>query len=317
MQTRELGNSGIKVGPLAFGGNVFGWTADEATSFQLLDAFVDSGLNLIDTADVYSTWAPGHAGGESETVIGNWLKRTGKRDKVVIATKVGKPMPQDKKGLSAKYIRQAVEDSLRRLQTSYIDLYQSHEDDPNTPLEETASAFAALVSEGKVRALGASNFSAERLTAAIETSRRLGVPGYECLQPEYNLYAREKFETELRPVCEQYKLGVIPYFSLAAGFLTGKYRSEQDLSKSARGQGIRKYLNDRGSRILAALDEVSGKLHSTPARVALAWLIAQPAVSAPLVSATSVAQWKDLLPAMDLKLDSDSLARLSAASQVL
>jgi aryl-alcohol dehydrogenase-like predicted oxidoreductase len=317
MPGREIGNSGIKVGPLAFGGNVFGWTADESTSFQLLDAFVDSGLNLIDTADVYSTWVPGHVGGESETVIGNWLKKSGKRDKVVIATKLGKPMPGDKKGLSANYIRQAVEESLSRLQTSYIDLYQSHEDDPNTPLDETMTTFAALVSEGKVRAIGASNFSAERLTAAMETSKKLGLPGYQCLQPEYNLYAREKFESELRPVCEKSKLGVIPYFSLAAGFLTGKYRSEQDLSKSPRGQGIRKYLNDRGMRILAALDEVSGRLNSTPARVALAWLMNRPTVTAPLVSATSVAQWQDLLPAIDLDLDSASTALLSAASQPL
>jgi len=311
---RELGRSGIKVGVLAFGGNVFGWTADESTSFQLLDAFIDSGLNLIDTADVYSTWGSGHVGGESETVIGNWLKKSGKRDKVVIATKVGKPMPPDRKGLSRKYIEQAVEDSLRRLQTDYIDLYQSHEDDPNTPLEETLAAFDDLVKKGKVRAIGASNYSGARLSQAMQLSRDSHLARYESLQPEYNLYAREKFERELQPVCEREGLGVIPYFSLAAGFLTGKYRSEQDLSKSPRGQGIKKYLNDRGHRILSALDTVAKNIGATPAQVALAWLIAQPTITAPLVSATSVAQWKQLLPAANLKLGQDALAALQSGS---
>ncbi len=311
---RELGHSGISVGPLAFGGNVFGWTADEATSFQLLDSFVDSGLNLIDTADVYSTWAPGHSGGESETVIGNWLKKTGKRNKVVIATKVGKPMPPDRKGLSRTYIMQAAEDSLRRLQTDHIDLYQSHEDDPNTPLDETLAAFGELIQQGKVRAIGASNYSGARLDEAMKVSRDRGLARYETLQPEYNLYAREKFETDMLPVCKKHGLGVLPYFSLAAGFLTGKYRSENDLSKSPRGQGIRKYLNDRGSRILSALDEVSGARNATPAQVALAWLIAQPTVVAPLVSATSVMQWKELVPAVDLKLTNEEMNVLQAAS---
>ncbi len=311
---RELGHSGISVGPLAFGGNVFGWTADEATSFQLLDSFVDSGLNLIDTADVYSTWAPGHSGGESETVIGNWLKKTGKRNNVVIATKVGKPMPTDRKGLSRTYIMQAAEDSLRRLQTDHIDLYQSHEDDPNTPLDETLAAFGELIQQGKVRAIGASNYSGARLDEAMKVSRDRGLARYETLQPEYNLYAREKFETDMLPVCKKHGLGVLPYFSLAAGFLTGKYRSENDLSKSPRGQGIRKYLNDRGSRILSALDEVSGARNATPAQVALAWLIAQPTVVAPLVSATSVMQWKELVPAVDLKLTNEEMNVLQAAS---
>lgn len=311
---RELGHSGISVGPLAFGGNVFGWTADEATSFQLLDSFVDSGLNLIDTADVYSTWAPGHRGGESETVIGNWLKKTGKRNRVVIATKVGKPMPTDRKGLSRTYIMQAAEDSLRRLQTDHIDLYQSHEDDPNTPLDETLAAFEELIQQGKVRAIGASNYSGARLDEAMKVSHDRGLARYETLQPEYNLYAREKFETDMLPVCKKHGLGVLPYFSLAAGFLTGKYRSENDLSKSPRGQGIRKYLTDRGSRILSALDEVSGARNATPAQVALAWLIAQPTVVAPLVSATSVMQWNELVPAVDLKLTNEEMNVLQAAS---
>ena len=310
---RELGESGIKVGQLAFGGNVFGWTADQATSFHLLDAFVGSGLNLIDTADVYSTWAPGHSGGESETVIGNWLKSTGKRDKVVIATKVGKPMPAGK-GLSRKYIEQAVEDSLRRLQTDYIDLYQSHEDDPNTPLEETMTAFDALVKTGKVRAVGASNYSGSRLTEALQVSDRQNVVRYTTLQPEYNLYSRARFETELLPVCRQEGLDVLPYFSLAAGFLTGKYRSEQDLAKSPRGNGIKKYLNDRGRSILAALDKVAQAHRATPAQVSLSWLMAQPTIVAPLVSATSVAQWEQLIPALELQLTHDDMRALDIAS---
>lgn len=311
---RELGHSGIKVGVLAFGGNVFGWTADEPTSFQLLDAFVDTGFNLIDTADVYSTWVSGHTGGESETIIGKWLKQSGKRDKVVIATKVGKPMGPDRKGLSRKYIEQAVEDSLRRLQTDYVDLYQSHEDDPNTPLEETLAAFGDLVAKGKVRAIGASNYSGARLTEAMQVSKSRNLARYETLQPEYNLYAREKFETDLLPVAKREGLGVIPYFSLASGFLTGKYRSEQDLSKSARGQGIKKYLNDRGLRILGALDQVAKSRAATQAQVALAWLIAQPTIVAPLVSATSVAQWRELVPAAELKLSQEDLEALKTAS---
>lgn len=310
---RELGNSGIKTGVLAFGGNVFGWTADEPTSFQLLDAFVDSGFNLVDTADVYSTWVPGHSGGESETIIGKWLKNSGKRDKVVIATKVGKPMGPDRKGLSAIYIRQAVEDSLRRLQTDYIDLYQSHEDDPNTPLEETLAAFGELVKEGKVRAIGASNYRGARLSEALQVSKKGDLARYETLQPEYNLYAREKFEHDLLPVAQHEAVGVIPYFSLASGFLTGKYRSEQDLAKSARGQGIKKYLNDRGLRIIAALDQVAKTHDATPAQIALAWLIAQPTIVAPLVSATSVAQWRELVPA-GLKLTQGDFKALDIAS---
>ncbi len=310
----ELGHSGIKVGVLAFGGNVFGWTADESTSFQLLDAFVDSGFNLVDTADVYSAWVPGHTGGESETIIGKWLKKSGKREKVIIATKLGKPMGLDRKGLSANYIRQAAEESLRRLQTDYIDLYQSHEDDPNSPLEETLAAFTQLVREGKVRAIGASNYSGARLSEALQVSKSRDLARYETLQPEYNLYAREKFESDLLPVAQREAVGVIPYFSLASGFLTGKYRSEQDLGKSARGQGIKKYLNDRGHRIVAALDQVAKVHGATPAQVALAWLIAQPTIVAPLVSATSVAQWCELVPAATLKLTPSDFEELNRAS---
>jgi aryl-alcohol dehydrogenase-like predicted oxidoreductase len=311
---RELGHSGIKVGTLGFGGNVFGWTADESTSFQLLDAFVDTGFNLIDTADVYSTWVPGHIGGESETIIGKWLKQSGKRDKVVIATKVGKPMGPDRNGLSRTYIEEAVEESLRRLQTDYIDLYQSHEDDPNTPFEETLAAFGDLVAKGKVRAIGASNYSGARLSESMQVSKSRNLAPYETLQPEYNLYAREKFETDLLPVAQREGLGVIPYFSLASGFLTGKYKSEQDLSKGARGQGIKKYLNDRGIRILGALDQVATSRGATPAQVALAWLIAQPTIVAPLVSATSVEQWRELVPAASLKLTPSELIALETAS---
>jgi aryl-alcohol dehydrogenase-like predicted oxidoreductase len=311
---RTLGLSGIQVGPLAFGGNVFGWTADEPTSFRLLDAFVDSGLNLIDTADVYSTWASGHRGGESETVIGNWFKRTGKRDKIVIATKAGKRMGDGRRGLSRKYIMQAVEDSLRRLQTDCIDLYQSHEDDPTTPLEETLGAFADLVKSGKVRAIGASNYSGARLQQSLDISSRFGFPSYETLQPEYNLYARQTFETDLRPVCERSGLGVLPYFSLAAGFLTGKYRSEKDLAQSPRGAGVKKYLNERGYRVLNVLDQVSREKNATPAQIALAWLIAQPTVVAPLASATNVTQWNELQASVRLSLSAADIALLNDAS---
>lgn len=314
MKLRELGKSGIQVAPWALGGNVFGWTADEATSFRILDAFVDAGFSLIDTADTYSRWVPGHVGGESETVIGKWMKKTGKRGKVVIATKVGMDMGEGKKGLAKSYILREVEDSLKRLQTDHIDLYQSHKDDPDTPLEETMEAFAQLVKEGKVRALGASNYKADRLNGALEASRKKGFPRYECLQPHYNLYEREEYEKELEPLCREKGLAVIPYFSLAAGFLTGKYRSEADLTKSPRGGGLKKYLNDRGFRILGALDEVSQELHSTPARVALAWLISRPSVTAPIASATSLDQFNDLLEGTRLQLGPAALEKLNKAS---
>ncbi len=315
MQFRTLGRSGIKVGPLAFGGNVFGWTADEPTSFRLLDAFADSGLNLIDTADVYSTWVAGHQGGESEIVMGKWLKQTGKRDKIVIATKLGKPMGDGHKGLSREHIMEAVEGSLRRLQTDYIDLYQSHEDDPATPLEETLGAFADLVKSGKVRAIGASNFSAARFQQSLDVSSRLGCPRYETMQPEYNLYARQPFESELLPICKTEGVGVLPYFSLASGFLTGKYRTEADLSKSPRGSRVKNFLNNRGRKILHALDEVSREKNATPAQVALAWLIARPTVVAPLASATTVAQWDELQGAVRLTLSESDMAALNDSSE--
>ncbi|MGD9182877.1 MAG: aldo/keto reductase, partial [Desulfobacterales bacterium] len=285
MEKRKLGKSGLEVAPLAFGGNVFGWTVDETTSFALLDAFVDAGFNLIDTADVYSTWVQGHKGGESETIIGKWLKRSGNRAKVIIATKVGKEMGPNSQGLSKAYILQAVEDSLQRLQTDYIDLYQSHDDDPETPFEETLETYDQLIRQGKVRAIGASNYSAQRLAESLEVSEQTGYPRYECLQPLFNLYDRVDYEKELEPLCREKGLGVISYFSLASGFLTGKYRSKDDLAKSARGNIVEKYLNARGFRIVEALDRVAQQHNMTPAKVALAWLISQPTITAPIASA--------------------------------
>ncbi len=314
MKKRKLGNSGLEVAPLAFGGNVFGWTVDEPTSFQLLDAFVSSGFNLIDTADIYSTWVPGNQGGESESIIGKWLKRSGNRDKVVIATKVGMEMGPGMKGLSKSYILCAVEDSLRRLQTDYIDLYQSHEDDKETQLEETLSAFAQLIEQGKVRAIGASNYTADRLSQALDVSERNGIPRYESLQPLYNLYDRAEYEQQLEPLCLEKGIGVINYYSLASGFLTGKYRSEADLGKSARGKDIKKYLNERGFRILEALDQVASQYDSNPTRVALAWLIARPSITAPIASATSLEQLSDLIEATNLELDQKAIELLNQAS---
>jgi aryl-alcohol dehydrogenase-like predicted oxidoreductase len=314
MEKRKLGNSGLTVAPLAFGGNVFGWTIDEQTSFRLLDAFADSGLNLIDTADVYSRWAAGNSGGESETIIGRWLKRAGNREKIVIATKVGMEMGEGRKGLSKGHILRSAEESLKRLQTDYIDLYQSHQDDSETPLEETLDAYAQLISQGKVRSIGASNYSAERLSEALKVSRENGLPRYESLQPLYNLYDREEYEKELEPVCLENGVGCISYYSLASGFLTGKYRSADDLQKSPRGQGVKKYLNERGFRILKALDEVAAEHRSTPARVALAWLIARPSVTAPIASATSLEQLNDLIEATKLELDNSAIERLNDAS---
>ena len=317
MPFRPLGRSGLATAPLVFGGNVLGWTADEATSFRLLDAFVDGGFNMVDTADVYSRWASGHRGGEGETVIGRWLRATGKRHRVLIATKVGKPMGEEgsgRSGLSRRWIRQAVEDSLRRLQTDHIDLYQSHEDDPAVPLEETLGAYAELMREGKVRAIGASNYSAARLSEALATSKRLGLPRYETLQPLFNLADRAPFEADLQPLCLAEGLGVINYFGLARGFLTGKYRSESDLGKSPRGAGVKAYMDDRGRRILAALDAVAAAQRATPAQVALAWQMAQPGITAPIVSATSVAQWQELAAAARLALSSAQLEHLTRAS---
>jgi aryl-alcohol dehydrogenase-like predicted oxidoreductase len=314
MTQRELGSSGLKVSTLCLGGNVFGWTADERTSFAILDAFAGSGLNFIDTADVYSKWVPGHAGGESETIIGKWLKSSGKRSQIILATKVGLEMGPERKGLSKAYIFRAVEDSLKRLQTDYIDLYQSHVDDAATPLEETLEAYGELIKQGKVRAIGASNFTAERLKAAIDVSVRQGYPQYDCLQPLYNLYERADYETRLEPVCHEKRIGVIPYFSLASGFLTGKYRSEADLGKSERGPSVKKYLNDRGFRILAALDGVAANFRSTPGKVALAWTIARHSITAPIASATSVEQLNDLVDATRLTLDNASIRLLNEAS---
>jgi aryl-alcohol dehydrogenase-like predicted oxidoreductase len=314
MEQREIGTSGIKVYPFAFGGNVFGWTIDEKTSFEILDAFVDGGLDFIDTADVYSAWKPGNNGGESETIIGNWIKKTGKRNKVVLATKVGMEMGPDKKGLSKAYITKAVEDSLKRLKTDYIDLYQSHKDDTETPLTETLETYTDLIKQGKVRAIGASNYSADRLKQALEISDITGLAKYQCLQPEYNLYAREGYEKELEPLCKEYNIGVITYFSLASGFLTGKYRSEADFDKSQRGGGMKKYMNERGFRILTALDEVAAEYKSTPASVALAWLIAKPGITAPIASATSEKQLKDIFAATKLNLSTESIELLNDAS---
>jgi aryl-alcohol dehydrogenase-like predicted oxidoreductase len=314
MNKRSLGNSGLEVAPLALGGNVFGWTVGEADAFPLLDAFVAAGFNLIDTADVYPKWVSGNQGGESEAIIGNWLKRSGKRHEVVIATKVGMEMGPNKKGLSKDYIKRAAEDSLRRLQTDYIDLYQSHEDDPQTPLEETLEAYSDLIEQGKVRAIGASNYSAARLAEALDMNRRLGLARYESLQPLYNLYDRAVYEDQLEPLCVEEGVGVIPYYSLAAGFLSGKYRSEDDLSKSARGGTVKKYLNERGFRILDALDQVAARYDSIPARVALAWVIARPSITAPIASATSLAQLNDLIESTKLQLDQEAIALLDQAS---
>jgi aryl-alcohol dehydrogenase-like predicted oxidoreductase len=314
MEKRRLGRSDVMVSPLCLGGNVFGWTADEATSFKVLDTYAEAGLNFIDTADVYSTWAPGHKGGESETIIGQWMKVRGNRDKLVIATKVGSEMGPNQKGLSKSYIRSAVEASLRRLQTDYIDLYQSHRDDLDTPQQETLGAYDELIRDGKVRAIGASNFTAARLKEALEISAELGLPRYESLQPKYNLSDRAEYEADLEPLCRQEEIGVIPYYGLASGFLTGKYRSEADFGKSVRGGRMAAYLDDRGRRILAALDEVSARKNATPAQIALAWLMARPGLTAPIASATSVEQIRDLVQATKLRLDHDDIAQLDRAS---
>lgn len=311
---RELGRSGLKVLPIAFGGNVFGWGADEKTSFALLDAFVDAGYSLVDTADVYSAWVPGNQGGESETILGRWFQRSGKRDKVVLATKVAKWAEHP--GLSSDNINAAVEDSLRRLQTDVIDLYQAHEDDESTPLETTLAAFGRLIEQGKVRAIGASNYSAERLQAALKVSADYKLPRYETLQPEYNLYDRAGYESGLEAVAREHGLGVISYYSLASGFLSGKYRSADDAAKSSsRGSSVvARYVNPRGLRILQALDDVASTYNATAAQVAIAWLIARPGITAPIVSATSVEQLHDVLAAAQVGLTADDIAQLESAS---
>jgi aryl-alcohol dehydrogenase-like predicted oxidoreductase len=313
MKLRPLGRSPLQVAPLAFGGNVFGWSVGEPRSFELLDAFVDHGFNLIDTADVYEAWVPGNEGGESETIIGNWLKKSGKRDRVVIATKVGKWARYP--GLSPTNIKEAVEDSLRRLKTDHIDLYQSHEDDAKVPLEESLRAFDDLVKAGKVRVIGASNYSANRLADALATSTSKSLSRYESLQPEYNLMDRAGFEDGLQALCVQEEVGVISYYSLASGFLSGKYRSEADLDKSkARGGTVKKYLDARGHRVLGALDEVAQAHDAKPAQVALAWVMAQPAISAAIASATTVEQLAELAESASLVLTASELAALRQAS---
>jgi aryl-alcohol dehydrogenase-like predicted oxidoreductase len=311
MQLRQLGRSDIRIAPLVLGGNVFDWNVDEKTSFALLDAFVDAGFNAIDTADSYSRWVPGHKGGESETVIGNWLKKSRKRDKVVIATKFGEDVGEGRSN-AKDYMRRACEASLKRLQTDRIDLYQTHFDDEVTPPEETMAGFAELIKGGKVRAAGASNVSPKRLQAALEASKRLGLPRYESLQPLYNLSDRNEFESGYADLCRQEGLGVIPYYGLAAGFLTGKYRSPEDADKNPnRGGRLKKYLNPRGTRILKAIGDVAARHGATYAQVSLAWLIAR--VTAPIVSATSLAQLNDILKAPRLTLSADDMAALDAA----
>ena len=315
MQRRKLGGTGFEVAPLAFGGNVFGWTADEPTSFRLLDAFVAAGFNLIDTANSYSRWVPGHTGGESETVIGNWIARRGRHDDVVIATKVGSDVGLGYRCLRRDCILREAEASLRRLRVEAIDLYQSHWDDETTPFEETLAAYARLIEQGKVRAIGASNLTAARLRQALDAGRRAGLPTYATLQPQYNLCVRSEFEGPLAELCLREGLGVISYFALAAGFLTGKYRSEADLAKSPRGAGVKKFLDARGMRILAALDGVSLRIGATPAQVALAWLLSRPAVTAPIVSATSIAQLDEILASTTVVLDAEALRALDEASR--
>lgn len=314
MNKRALGRTGLQVSPLALGGNVFGWTVDEPSSFRLLDAYVEAGGNLIDTADVYSRWADGNSGGESEAVIGNWMKSRKNRNQVIIATKVGSDMGDGNKGLSKKYIFQAVENSLRRLQTDYIDLYQAHYDFPEYPLEETLGAFDQLYRQGKIRAVGVSNYSAERLTESLQVSESRGLISYQTLQPLYNLYDRAAFEKDLQQVCLDNKLGVINYYSLASGFLTGKYRNESDLGKSKRGQGNKKYLTPRGMRILEALDKISKEYNATPAEISMAWLLTRPAITACIASARTIDQLNILVKATSLRLDPDARDYLTRES---
>jgi aryl-alcohol dehydrogenase-like predicted oxidoreductase len=313
MEKRKLGTSSLRVSPLAFGGNIFGWTVSANMAFNLLDEFVALGCNFIDTADVYSHWVPGNKGGESETVIGNWMKQRGNREKVVIATKVGNTMGENQKGLSKTYIFSAIEASLQRLQTDYIDLYQSHYDDLTTPLEETLAAYGELIKQGKIRAIGASNYTAERLSQALAISKQNQFPSYQCLQVLYNLYDRSEYERELEAVCIKNNLGVISYFSLASGFLTGKYRSKKDLDKRARGKYVKDFLNERGFSILKALDEVSIAYHTTPASVAIAWLLAHQSITAPIASATNLEQLHSLIEGTQLQLNTSAMDLLNAA----
>jgi len=314
MEKRQLGNTDLQVYPIAFGGNVFGWTIDEKKSFEILNGFTNAGFNFIDTADVYSRWAPGNEGGESEKIIGKWMKEKKNRHEIILTTKVGSDMGNGKKGLKKEYVLKAVEDSLKRLQTDYLDLYQTHFDDLETPVEETLEAYGILVKQGKIRWIGASNMSVERLKESLVVSAEKGFPSYETFQPHYNLYQREAFENGLEPVCLGHNLGVITYYSLESGFLTGKYRTKEDLGKSPRGGGMEKYFNERGFRILEALDVVAKEYNTTPASVALAWLIQRPSVTAPIVSATSLSQLDSIIQAPELDLDANSIALLTANS---
>jgi aryl-alcohol dehydrogenase-like predicted oxidoreductase len=314
MTRRPLGRTGLSISPLVFGGNVFGWTADKQTSFDLLDRFVGAGFETADTADVYSIWKPGNHGGESETILGEWMRARGRRHQTIVITKVGMELGPDRKGLSAAWIARAVEDSLRRLQTDHIDLYLSHKHDPGASNEETLAAYQNLITAGKVRAVGASNFDAGQLRGALDAATK-GLPRYEVLQPEYNLYDRSGYEGALRELAMAEGLGVITYFSLARGFLSGKYRSEADLGKSPRGGGVKAYLNARGFRILGALDEVAARHGAEPAEVALAWLMARPGVTAPIASATSPGQLDSLIRAASLSLAAEDLAALEAAGR--
>lgn len=314
MEKRTLGKTDLNIAPIVFGGNVFGWTIDEQKSFKILDQFIESGFNFIDTADVYSRWVPGNKGGESETIIGNWLKKQNKRHDIIIATKVGSDMGQGK-SLKKDYIINEVEHSLSRLQTDYIDLYFSHFDDESTPVEETLGAYETLIKAGKVRWIGASNFSADRLKESLLASSEHSLPRYEVYQPGYNLYDREEFEQEHEKICLEHGLGVVTYYSLASGFLTGKYRGEDDLKKSQRGGGVKKFMNDRGFRILDALDQVADKHHIEPASVALAWLIYHPSITAPIASVTDLSQLKSFTDAANLKLSPEDISLLDQASR--
>ena len=314
MENRKLGNTDLEIAPLVFGGNVFGWTADEKMSFQLLDIFSEHSFNCVDTADGYSVWAKGHKGGESETIIGNWLKKTGKRKEIIIATKVGSEIAPDKKGLSKKYILSEVETSLKRLQTDYIDLYQSHKDDLHTPIDETLEAYDQLIKEGKVRYIGASNFTTQRLEESIKISKEKNLPGYKTLQPRYNLYSRE-FETEYTEIVKKYDLGVITYSSLAGGFLSGKYHSEKDFSKSARGGGMKKYLNEKGFAILKTLKDLSSKYNCSHAAISLAWIIQNPLVTAPIASATNEKQLYELMQSVQITLTKEDIDLLNKAEK--
>ncbi len=314
MQKRELGKSGIYVAPISFGGNVFGWTVDKKQSFKILDAFAEAGFDFIDTADTYSWWVPGNVGTESETIIGEWLAQRNNRENIVISTKVGSQNNEHPVNVSKEFIVKNVEGSLKRLKTDYIDLYQTHFDDENTPVEETLSAFQQLIKEGKVRAIGTSNMSPSRILESLAASEKEGLPRYQTLQPQYNLLERDSFENELQEIAEKNSMGVINYYSLASGFLTGKYRSKNDLNKSQRGGAVEKYLNEKGFKVLNALDKISEKHSTTPATISLAWLLARPNITAPIVSATSLKQLEAIIEAPKIRLDAEDMTMLNEVS---